>query len=63
MELCNNGHDEICYSSDIRCPMCERMNTIANLESKIDNLEKENTDLKEKRVPINQPTIKYNFKR
>ena len=47
MELCSDGHDEVCYESH-KCPVCEahetltaRKDKIYDLEKKIDELEAE----------------------
>jgi len=44
MELCSNGHGEVCYETD-ECPACEIINNleeeVAGLEDDIANLQNE----------------------
>lgn len=44
MNLCNDGHDEICYEGR-ECPACELLKTISNQEDEIGNLKDEVKDL------------------
>jgi predicted nucleic acid-binding Zn-ribbon protein len=54
MNLCSNGHDEVCYDA-LECPACqlneeiaERDKQIVELEKKVEKLEDEITKLEEK---------------
>ena len=38
MELCDNGHEEICFSVDT-CPACELNDQVTELESQKEELE------------------------
>lgn len=40
MNTCGDGHDEIVYICR-KCPMCEALEQIVELESKIDDLKKD----------------------
>ena len=40
MELCSNGHYEVCFDVS-NCPACELEEAIAELEEKISDLENE----------------------
>ena len=42
MELCNDGHNEVCYSSSEYCPACDLKD---ELENEIDDLNDEISDL------------------
>jgi len=48
MNICSDGHDEICYDT-YDCPMCklidEHIDTIDDLDEKIDDLENTINDL------------------
>ena len=44
MELCDNGHDEICHTEK-NCPMCEADDIIASLEI---DVEDKDTEIEEK---------------
>ena len=50
MYLCDDGHDEVCYSGR-NCPACEHFRDkdkeIMELETKVDRLEEEIDDLKD----------------
>lgn len=43
MELCSHYHEEVAYSSDVLCPVCERdgelSEQIIELENTVENLE------------------------
>ena len=44
MELCSNGHEEICF--EVRtCPLCEAQDEIDNLLKEIASLEEKITEL------------------
>lgn len=45
MELCSNGHEEVCYECR-NCPVCEKIDEIKDLENSIAGLEQELEDLK-----------------
>jgi transcription initiation factor IIE alpha subunit len=47
MELCEDGHDQVCFDG-LKCPVCEELKTVSNLEDKIYDLEKEIEELKDK---------------
>ena len=47
MNLCSEGHDEICYGGRT-CPACELLETIQGLEAQIAGLEEEIKELKTK---------------
>lgn len=38
MNLCNDGHDEICYEGRI-CPACSVLEEVATLKDRIETLE------------------------
>lgn len=40
MELCSNGHREVCFASGC-CPACEAMDDAAEATAKAEDLEKE----------------------
>lgn len=44
MELCSDGHKEICYTNR-ECPLCVAISLIAELEIKVGRLEAELNDL------------------
>jgi hypothetical protein len=46
MNLCNDGHDEVCYEGR-DCPVCEHVKTISDLEDKIYDLNEEIKKLNE----------------
>lgn len=37
MELCDNGHKEVCYEGR-SCPVCEKQDKIIDLEKEIERL-------------------------
>ena len=49
MNLCSNGHEEVCYETRV-CPACEKLkdadNDISKLNDKVETLESEVADLK-----------------
>jgi hypothetical protein len=47
MELCDDGHDMVCYSVR-NCPCCDKLKEISNLEDKIYDLEEQVKELKER---------------
>lgn len=47
MELCEDGHDLICYESR-KCPACELLDTISNMEDQIYDLNEKNKELEDK---------------
>ena len=44
MELCKDGHDDICYDARY-CPLCEALEDIKELEKEIASLEEKITEL------------------
>ena len=38
MNLCSEGHDEVCFEGT-ECPVCDQINCIAGLEDEINSLE------------------------
>lgn len=46
MNLCNEGHDEVCFDGRV-CPCYYKMEEIKTLESEIADLKKERDDLKD----------------
>ena len=40
MNLCSNGHNEVCYESR-SCPVCDKMEEIKDLENQIEKLQGE----------------------
>jgi transcription initiation factor IIE alpha subunit len=40
MELCDDGHDEVCYESR-NCPVCQKIEEIDKLKDTISELEDE----------------------
>ena len=50
MELCSDGHDEVCYDSNKYCPVCamkdDYEDQIDTLNGEIDELNNEIDDLK-----------------
>ncbi len=48
MNLCSEGHDEVCFEGRI-CPVCEKMEEIKALGETIDELQNEIDDLKAER--------------
>lgn len=46
MNLCDDGHDEVCYEVK-RCPVCEMMREVDQLNRIIDRLNKEIDKLSE----------------
>lgn len=58
MNLCEEGHEEVCYEAD-HCPVCEQINMhlaesqaledkIESLENQVDNMADEISDLEDK---------------
>lgn len=45
MELCSDGHDEVCFDSRY-CPVCGALKDISALEDTINDLENEIEQLK-----------------
>jgi hypothetical protein len=45
MEICAgtrfDKHEEIVHGSDIKCPLCEKMNELADANTKIKDLERD----------------------
>lgn len=55
MNVCDSGHDAICYEGNGECPMCEieqdkfdLQKEVGELEKRIDKLEEQNAILKER---------------
>jgi len=44
MNLCSDGHDEVCYEVG-KCPVCKLQETVAEQEEKISDLEQEIEEL------------------
>ena len=44
MDICDSGHDEVCYNSR-HCPVCEEQAKVTKLELDIEKLEEEIKDL------------------
>jgi hypothetical protein len=44
MNLCNDGHDEVCYE-DRSCPVCEKQKELNAANEEIANLEKQVEEL------------------
>lgn len=40
MNVCENGHEEVCYISN-HCPVCEEQENVKKLESEVEELKKE----------------------
>lgn len=40
MNLCSDGHEEICYDSK-SCPLCEKIAEMAELQKEINRLQEE----------------------
>lgn len=45
MELCEDGHDQVCYDGR-NCPVCEELKKSSDMEDKIYDLEEEIKELK-----------------
>ena len=58
MELCDSGHEEIAYSSDVRCPACEVANekdeTISRMQDENDELTTKVDELEELNEKLTQ---------
>jgi ubiquinone biosynthesis protein UbiJ len=46
MNLCDSGHDEVCYSSR-SCPVCAKIDDIKELQDEIEDLKKDIERLEE----------------
>jgi len=46
MNLCGDGHDEVCYEAE-ECPVCKLQRTVAEREEEISELEQEIEDLQD----------------
>jgi uncharacterized protein YceH (UPF0502 family) len=52
MELCSEGHDEICYDEK-SCPACDLKNDRDYFEAEVSKLEQKITELEDKIVKLN----------
>ena len=48
MELCSDGHDEVCYDGNKYCPVCVMMGDKADVEMERDRLINEVAELKDR---------------
>lgn len=46
MNLCSDGHEEVCYECR-QCPVCEKIDEIGDLENEIADLEQQLKDAQE----------------
>ena len=57
MNLCSNGHDEVCFEGKW-CPCCAMLNEISKYETKLNNYYEENQELQnqlsqlESKIPV-----------
>ncbi len=45
MELCSDGHEEVCYESK-KCPVCEEKRKSSDFEDEIYNLNEQISEMK-----------------